>query len=300
MLTTCLTTLKTAIQKWDTLDADGEKVTKSYQITELQQTWTKMQPATDAHNRDRQKYLALEKSWVTRDWEQRAAATAFGCLAVDAFYAHTKLTKSGMEKYGCKPCLRRWIEDLAMQLLLNPYRSKSLQSKVERQQALFLQKSTFLMSSMIGSMPNSNSRVSANRAALTTLSTGNRVRELHGASPLLGSPEAIIRCTSASSNLDHEPTAYSNFKQERPDFFNTGCGVVKHKQRWCRLCKRKTSNFCFACGFDVPICNHEECIQKHRKSTTWRYKGARQSARKKIKRNDRRLKNMAKKRRRVR
>ena len=293
MLTTCLTTLKTAIQKWDTLDADGEKVTKSYQITELQQTWTKMQPATDAHNRDRQKYLALEKSWVTRDWEQRAAATAFGCLAVDAFYVHTKLTKSGMEKYGRKPCLRRWIEDLAMQLLLNPYRSKSLQSKVERQQALFLQKSTFLLSSMIGSVP------STNRAALATLSTGNRVRELIGACPLRGAPEAIIRCSSASSNLDHTPCAYANYKDERPDFFTTASGKAKQKQGWCLMCKRKTSNFCFFCGFDVPMCNHRECIQKHQQDTTWRYSGNRQSARKKIKRNDRRRNNKGKKKRRV-
>ena len=115
MLTTCLTTLKTAIQKWDTLDADGEKVTKSYQITELQQTWTKMQPATDAHNRDRQKYLALEKSWVTRDWEQRAAATAFGCLAVDvqAIVADREMTVS-------RPwLLERIIHDSVSPILLS-------------------------------------------------------------------------------------------------------------------------------------------------------------------------------------
>ena len=64
----------------------------------MDHTFSKIQLATDSSNKARQKGIALEKSWITKDCDHRMDATALGCFVTDVYFAFSKLTKQGKLK----------------------------------------------------------------------------------------------------------------------------------------------------------------------------------------------------------
>ena len=97
--------------------------------------WTTMQPATDVHNKLRQKGLAMEKAWVTKKWECRVFCTATAVMTTNSFLAFAQLTEQGRNKYKMSD-QNLFAKALAKQMLYNPWRSEQMVYKVHQRQAM--------------------------------------------------------------------------------------------------------------------------------------------------------------------
>ena len=109
----------------------GHRVQSRYQECELGNHYSKLQPKCDNHNKYRQHDLALEKEWLTNNWENRMHATALGQLMVDAFLARVLVPKF-RSKYKGTGKFKLFVKNAAMQLLTNKWRSAKLREKTER------------------------------------------------------------------------------------------------------------------------------------------------------------------------
>ena len=77
IISTCLTTLPSKKQTYVDWGVHGDdRRVVSHPRCEMDYEFTQSQPATDVHNKLRQKGLAMEKAWVCKQWEQRVFATA--------------------------------------------------------------------------------------------------------------------------------------------------------------------------------------------------------------------------------
>jgi len=289
IISTCLTTLPAKNQTYVDWDQEGVRKVVTHPRCEMDYEFTQSQPATDVHNKLRQKGLAMEKSWVCKQWEQRCFATAEGILTTDSFLAFAQLTQQGRVKYQITQ-QNKFVKALAKQMLFNKWRSAEMAQRVhQRQVVLYHRQLQTLMSMNLPSstyplvqsppplprvpIPNTNSTA----AAATNVPATNvpvPQDDLGGSGGMRGgtdfrAADAFIAAAAAAAPTMHTTFhTYSRYGHSRADFKGG-------TQRWSKCCKTKTSYFCTDCGFDVPICNKDACRRMHTAAPAYRYTGPR-------------------------
>ena len=263
IVATCLTTLPAEDQTWVDWNEDGERFVVTHPRMEMDHMWTTMQPATDVHNKLRQKGLVMEKAWVTKKWECRVFCTATAVMTTNSFLAFAQLTEQGRNKYKMSD-QNTFAKALAKQMLYNPWRSEQMVYKVHQRQAMMYHRQLQKMMTMnLGTVQTAevkNASASFAMAGVTVVPT---------------TPGGVTRAAATvtvQAATDHGTVKpLSEYRYLREDFKGG-------KQQWSKCCKRKTSYFCVGCGFDMPICNRPHCIALHKANPNSRYTGPRYHA----------------------
>jgi len=277
MIATCGTTLPSGTQEYDGWDEHGERWHKSYATCDIEALWTLAQPAVDVHNKWRQASLAVEKSWQTKSFENRAKGTALGTIAVDAFNHARCLTTQGT-KYG-KTDLLKFCHVLAYRLVFNCYRSEVFAARVSISNARYAINHTYApnatatlaacgMGPMLANGWSSPPPTVRQNTTVAVPAAGDNNDGADSDATLTPVPVAVVEARQQHNASSHIIVTYASqaFKN---------AAWKGGKQQWCAICNQaKTGYYCLLCGPGVPVHSlrsaYKTCLRDHQRDPAFR------------------------------